>query len=318
MPASNAKSSPDSGAPDSGTKDRELVFKRIFDAPREVVFAMWTDPKHVAQWWGPKGFSTTIQEMDVRAGGVWRLVMRGPDGTDYKNKIVFLEVEKPEHLVYKHGPEKGTEPVTFETMVTFAERGGKTELTMRMLFPSAEILDQVVKKYGAIEGANQTLGRLEEHLRNLAAGNEGAFVKVGERELLIVRVFDAPRELVFKAWSKPEHLSRWFGPDGCTVPVCDMDFRVGGRFRFVIQGPDGKQYPFDGSYLEIAEPSRIVFQGNIHDVPGQDVLTTVTFAEYEGKTKLTVHQTYAMESYATRGAPMGWSQTLNHLAEYVK
>jgi uncharacterized protein YndB with AHSA1/START domain len=134
MPASNAKTSAA-----SNTEGRELVFKRVFNAPRDLVFDVWTDPKHVAQWWGPTGFSTTIQEMDVRAGGTWRLVMHGPDGTDYKNRIVFLEVVKPERLVYKHEPEKGTEPVTFETTVTFADRGGKTELTMRMLFPSAAI-----------------------------------------------------------------------------------------------------------------------------------------------------------------------------------
>src|SRR5579863_6976594 len=100
--------------------DRELVFTRHFVAPRELVFEAWTNPQHVAQWWGPVGFTTTIHEMDVRPGGEWRLTMRGPDGTDYKNRIVFLEVAKPERLVYKHEPEKDTEPVNFETTVTFA------------------------------------------------------------------------------------------------------------------------------------------------------------------------------------------------------
>ena len=313
MPASNVKASTD-----ANTEGRELIFKRIFNAPREIIFAAWTDPQHVVQWWGPQGFSTTIQEMDVKPGGVWRLVMHGPDGRDYKNRIVFLEVVKPERLVYKHDPEKGSEPVTFETTVTFVDRGDKTELTMRQLFPSAEILEQVAKKYGAVEGAKQTLGRLEGHLTTMASAKNRSFTKVGERDLLIVRIFDAPREIVFKAWSKPEHLSRWFAPDGCTLPTCEMEFRAGGRFRFVMQGPTGEKYPFDGSYVEIVEPSKIVFQGNIHDVPGQDVFTTVTFFEHEGKTKLVVHQTYAMESDATRGAPMGWTQTLNHLEEYVK
>ena len=143
------------------------------------------------------------------------------------------------------------------------------------------------------------------------------FTKVGERELTIVRIFDASRELVFKAWTKPEHLTRWFMPKGCTLPKCEMDFRSGGVFRFVICGEDGKDYPFTGEFVEIVEPSRIVFKGNIHDVPGQNVFTTVTFAEFEGKTKLTVHQTYTFESDATRGAPIGWSQTLDHLAEFV-
>ena len=146
---------------------------------------------------------------------------------------------------------------------------------------------------------------------------DDAFIKVGERDLTITRVFNAPRELVFKAWTKPEHLTRWFKPKGCTLPKCEMDFRAGGVFRFVIRGEDGKDYPFNGEFVEIVEPERIVFRGNIHDVPGQDVVTTVTFVEHEGKTKLTVHQTYAFESDATRGAPIGWSQTLDHLAEFL-
>src|ERR1022692_483990 len=124
-----------------GTSDRELIFTRVFDVPREIVFQAWTDPKHVAQWWGPTGFTTTISEMNVTPGGVWRLAMRGPDGVDYNNRIVFLEVVKPERLVYKHDPEKGTEPANVQVTVTFAVQGGKTAVTMRMLFPSAAARD---------------------------------------------------------------------------------------------------------------------------------------------------------------------------------
>src|SRR5271170_4852569 len=148
----------------ANTGDREIVITRVFDAPRELVFDMWTDPKHIAQWWGPNGFTTTIHQMDVRPGGVWRLTMHGPDGRDYKNKIVFLEVARPERLVYKHDPEKGIEPMSFQTTVTFADRGDKTALTMRMLFPSAAAREHVIKTYGAEEGAKQTLARLREHL----------------------------------------------------------------------------------------------------------------------------------------------------------
>jgi uncharacterized protein YndB with AHSA1/START domain len=147
---------------------RELVFTRVFDAPRELVFKAWTDPKHIAQWWGPKGFTTTIHDMDVRPGGVWRFIMHGPDGVDYKNRIVYLEIVEPERLVYKHDPEKGSEPVDFHVTVTFAEEDDKTKLTMHMLFPSAAAREYVVTKHRAIEGANQTLGRLAEHLPQMA------------------------------------------------------------------------------------------------------------------------------------------------------
>lgn len=144
--------------------DREIVITRVFDAPRELVWTAWTDPKHVAQWWGPEGFTNTIHEMNVRPGGVWRFVMHGPDGVDHKNKIVFIEVVKPERIVYKHGGDKDYEPVNFQVTVTFAEQDGKTGLSMRMRFPSAKARDHVVKTYGAVEGLTQTVGRLEKHL----------------------------------------------------------------------------------------------------------------------------------------------------------
>jgi uncharacterized protein YndB with AHSA1/START domain len=150
--------------------DRELVFTRVFDAPRELVFEAWTQPRRLEQWYGPRGFTTTVYEMDVRPGGIWRLVMRGPDGVDYKNRLVFIEVVKPERLVYKHDPEPGCEPANHHVTVTFADQGGKTALTMRMLFPSAAELDYVVKKYRAIEGGHQTLDRLAEQLIRLSAG----------------------------------------------------------------------------------------------------------------------------------------------------
>ncbi len=146
----------------TNTADREIVSARVFDAPRELVWKAWVDPKHVAQWWGPKGFTNTIHEMDVRPGGVWRFAMHGPDGTDYKNEIVFIEVVKPERLVYDHvsGPR-------FHVTATFADEGGKTKLTMRMVFPTVEERDNTIKKFGAVEGLNQTLGRLGEHLATM-------------------------------------------------------------------------------------------------------------------------------------------------------
>ena len=145
---------------------REIVATRVFDAPRELVFEMWTDPKHVTQWWGPNGFTTTIYEMDVKPGGVWRFVMHGPDGVDYQNRVVYREIVKPERLVYAHvsGPQ-------FEMTVTFADDGGKTRLTARMLFESAAQRDQVVKERNAIEGLTQTLGRLAGYVTTVASPN---------------------------------------------------------------------------------------------------------------------------------------------------
>lgn len=146
------------------TADREIVLSRVVDAPRELVFAVWLDPTHVGEWWGPNGFRTTTYEMEPRPGGVWRFTMHGPDGTDYENRIEYLEIARPERLVYRHSGGGATEDVRFHAEVTFAAEGTKTRVTLRSLFESAEERDVVVEKYGAIEGGKQTLERLAAYV----------------------------------------------------------------------------------------------------------------------------------------------------------
>ncbi len=153
---------------DAEQDPQSLIATRIFDAPRELVFAAFTDARHLAQWWGPDGFTITTREIDVRPGGIWRLVMHGPDGRDYENRITYDEIVKPERLVYHHGGGDDVEPVQFRVTVTFDDLDGKTRLTMRMVFPSAAERDRVVKEYGAATGLIQTLGRLEAYLPNMA------------------------------------------------------------------------------------------------------------------------------------------------------
>ena len=149
------------------TTERELVISRLINAPRELVFKAWTDPKHLIHWWGPKGFTNTFQEIDIRPGGVWRFIMHGPDGIDYQNRIVFSEIVKPERISYSHDSGEENDPGQFQVTVTFDKEGNKTKLTMRSIFGSAAERDKVVKEYGALEGANQTLDRLEEQLAKM-------------------------------------------------------------------------------------------------------------------------------------------------------
>jgi uncharacterized protein YndB with AHSA1/START domain len=145
--------------PADDPSDRELVITRVLDAPRAAVYAAWTDPRLVTGWWGPHGFTSSIREMDVRPGGAWRFIMHGEDGTDYPNRIVYREVVEPERLVYAHGADDPHDPYQFQVTVTFAEQGGRTELTMRTLFASAEECART-KSFGAAEGADETLDRL--------------------------------------------------------------------------------------------------------------------------------------------------------------
>ena len=149
----------------ASASDREIVITRLINARRELVFEAWTDSKHLPEWWGPNGFTTTTQEISVKPGGVWRFIMHG-HGMEFQNRIVYIEIVKPERLVYSHGAEEG-DPQQFHVTVTFENQGGKTLVTMRSVFPSAAQRDKVVKEDKAIEGGNQTLDRLERHLATM-------------------------------------------------------------------------------------------------------------------------------------------------------
>jgi uncharacterized protein YndB with AHSA1/START domain len=150
---------------------REIAVNRLLDAPQTLVFDVWTRPEHVINWWGPQGFTNTIQEMDVRAGGTWRFIMHGPEGYDYDNRITFIEVIKPWLLVYMHGADMENDPEQFQVTVTFEDINNKTLLTMRCLFNTIDEYDEVIGTYGAVQGSNQTLDKLETYLSNLKATN---------------------------------------------------------------------------------------------------------------------------------------------------
>lgn len=143
------------------------------------------------------------------------------------------------------------------------------------------------------------------------------------RELIITRIFDAPRELVFKAWTDPRHVAQWWGPAGFINPVCELDLRPGGAIRIHMQGPDGVLYPSQGVFHEIVEPERLVFTSRAFEDeaghPQLEVLNTVTFAEHDGKTKLTLQAVVVKATpemaRSLAGMEEGWNQSLDRLAE---
>lgn len=145
-----------------------------------------------------------------------------------------------------------------------------------------------------------------------------------ETSVAITRVFDAPRAVVFRAWTDPLHVAQWWGPKGFSNPVCDWDARPGGTFRIVMRAPDGVEYPMTGVFREIIEPERLVFTDIAHDSRGVAVLealTTVTFADTAGKTKLTL-QSGAIGLSARAAAMLaaqeeGWTQSLARLMEHL-
>jgi uncharacterized protein YndB with AHSA1/START domain len=144
-------------------------------------------------------------------------------------------------------------------------------------------------------------------------------------EVKITRIFDAPRELVFKMWTDPKLVEKWWGPKDFTNPVCTLDARVGGSIRIVMQGPDGMKYPTRGVFDEIIEPERIVFTNVKEDEEGNaelKVLNTVTFTEENGKTKMTLKAVVIMETPAACGSVdgmnVGWNQSIDRFTELVE
>ena len=153
------------------------------------------------------------------------------------------------------------------------------------------------------------------------AARSSAATEPAERVLVITRVFDAPRSLVFKAWIEPEHLVHWWGPRGFTSTIIANDVRLGGAYRFHLRGPEGDDHWSQGVYREVVEPERIVMAGAWADANGKptspETLLTVTFEEHNGKTKLTLHQA-VFESITARDAHWGgWNSSLDRLAEYL-
>ncbi|MDX8355812.1 SRPBCC domain-containing protein [Cognatiyoonia sp. IB215182] len=138
----------------------ELVFERLFNAPAKSVFRAWTDPTRLVQWWGPHGFRTTIERMDVRVGGTWSYILHGPDGVQYPNTAVFEILEPPHRLVFRNtGGHIQDKHLTCRMVATFVEKQQQTQVKLRMQFQSIDRLASA-KQRGAVEGGEQSLERL--------------------------------------------------------------------------------------------------------------------------------------------------------------
>jgi uncharacterized protein YndB with AHSA1/START domain len=311
--------------------DRDFVITRVFDAPPALVFKAWTDPAQMARWWGPHHFTNPVCEMDLRPGGAWRIVMRGPDGSEHPAKGVYREIVEPQRLVMtvnhselsdewhdrvnpnrdKSAPKPAIEGLT---TVTFEDEGGKTRLTVRMRFESQAVRDSLLK-LGMNEGWSQSLERLENVL-----------TKTDDREIVISRVLDAPRELVWEAMTDPRHVIHWWGPRGFSTTIQEMDVRPGGVWKHVMHGPDGTDYPNSSVFTEIVKPQRVVFShgGAKAGGPEASFIATWSFDSTDGgsKTKVTVRMVFPTAAQRDAvvkeyGAIEGGKQTLQRLSEYL-
>src|SRR5205809_828423 len=291
----NARRRKMAAKPNVVTKDEPLVVERTFDAPVALVWKALTDKDDIKQW------SFELREFAPVVGFEFQFDVEH-EGFKYCHRCKVTEAIPNKRLAYtwRYEGYAGDSLVTFEL---FAQ-GNKTKV--RLTHEGLETFP----KLPAFAKANFAAGWTEivgTSLKNFVEGRHAG-------EMILTRVFDAPRELMWKLWTEPEHIRKWWGPKGFTLPGCEMDFRPGGTYRFVMRGPDGLDNPFHGVYRDIVRNERIVFTAVLDNLPGHELVTTVTFAEDGGKTKLTVRQT-TPPGEAGRGQNQGWSETLARRSE---
>ncbi len=315
------------GAAPQSASQFDLTLTRVYGAQRNLVFKAWTDPKNVAKWWGPRGFTNPVCEMDVRVGGLIRIDMRGPDGTVYPMKGVFHEIVENERIVFTataHEDEQGNPGIENVNTITFAEYNGMTKMTLhvRVLRYSPRISGALA---GMEQGWSESLYRLGDVAEELARTKRSASGSTAEREIVISRAFDAPRELVWDAWTDPKQVVKWWGPFGFTTTIHEMDVRPGGTWKHTMHGPDGTDYPNKSVFVEVVKPERIVYThgGGAKGKPGANFTATWTFEEEAGKTKVTIRMIFGSAEERDLiareyGAIEGGKQTLERLSKLLE
>ncbi len=309
-----------------------LVIERVFDAPRDLVWKAWTDPARLSRWWGPAGFTMQVARLDLRSGGIFHYGMKSATGQMMWGKFVYHDVSAPERMVFisstsdeagntARNPFNPAWPLQVINTLTLTEEDGKTKLTLRG---------------GPYEATDNERQSFAENTGNVQRGFKGTFDQLenylakqtvftilpGKQEILITRVFDAPRERVFKLYTDPARIGEWWGPAIYRTTVDEMEPRAGGRWRYVQQGSDGVTHGFHGVYHECLSPERLVFTFEYEGVPGHVILETVRFEDLNGKTKMIDHSVFQSledrDGMVQAGMEGGASELIERLAALVE
>jgi uncharacterized protein YndB with AHSA1/START domain len=261
--------------------------------------------------------------------------MHGPDGTDYPNEMVFTAVVPMERIELElTGGRAGAELLHFHKTLTFAEEEGGTRFTIRITFATAEERDRNVREYGSIEGGKQTMERLDAYLRERAAGagaSGAGASNSAKHALCITRTFNAPRELVWRAWTDPEMARQWSGPKPFPAFDVELGKKPGDRWRIGLRGyRPGTDTPVEiwqgGELLESVPPELLVYTfawekrscvGLPEDGDPHETVITVRLEEAGGKTTMHFHQQYFPTAAERDGHNGGWSSSFERLEELV-
>lgn len=242
--------------------EQQLVITRVFDAPRTLVWQAWTEATHLAQWWGPRGFTNPVCEVDLRPAGAIRIDMRWPQGDIISMGGTFHEIIAPERLVFTSTAGEGNDGqplLAVPNTVTFTEQNGKTLLTLKaMVIKAAPEMAAAVA--GMEEGWSQSLDKLAEYLTALAGFDDAGLGLTFPcaTEFRFSRRFNAQPNVLFAMLTTPEHLRRWWGLRSEEMTVCEVDLREGGGYHFVLRTEEGQEFGFHGEYRQLVPGKRIV------------------------------------------------------------
>ncbi len=305
----------------------ELIITRIFDALREKVWKAWTAPEEVKKWWGPKNFTAPVSKIDLRVGGKYLFCMRGPDGKDYWSTGVYREAVPMERLVLtdSFADEKGNVvpasnygmagdwPLELLVTVTFEELGGKTKMTLRHEGIPSGMMRELTET-----GWSESFDKLAA---SIVTSGTRIIAERGKQEVIITRVFEAPRNLVFKAYTDRNLIAQWLGPRRFTTIVDKIDVRPGGVWRFINRDAGGNEYAFHGVFHDVVSPESIVRTFEFEGTPGRVSFETLTLEEIGDKTKVTAKAVYQSvedrDTMLKSGMEEGVLETMDRLAELL-
>ncbi|HMD67337.1 MAG TPA: SRPBCC domain-containing protein [Chitinivibrionales bacterium] len=317
---------------------KELIIVRIFDAPRDLVWNAWTIPKRLMKWWGPKNFTSPSCKMDLRKGGKYLFCMRSPEGKNYWSTGAYREIVYHQRIVYtdSFADEKGAivpatyygmgpeTPLEMTVTVTFDGHNGKTTMILKHagmpLGTTSELAEQ---------GWNESFDKLAESLVHHKTSRRGTdstqtnFVaEPGRQEIVMTRIYDAPRDVVFKKYTDPDLIPLWWGPGRLSTTVDKMEVRPGGMWRFVQQDQKGEGFAFHGVYHAVVAPARLVYTFEFEGMPGHVLLETDEFEELDGKTKCTVTTVFQSatdrDGMLVTGMEQGATESTDRFAELLK
>jgi uncharacterized protein YndB with AHSA1/START domain len=314
------------------TGKREFKISRIFDQPREKVWTAWTEPEHVRGWWGPRGFTAPFIMIDFTVGGDYLYDMRSQDGKDFWNTGTFKEIVPMERisLTDSFSDDKGNiVPATYYGMsefplesmltVTFEDDQGKTKLTLTYGDVS-EVSEADLKNMA--QGWNDTLDKLVEYMATM---NKAKIIMLpGKQEMFITRVFNAPRDMVYRAFTEPELYEHWLGPRRLKMTLEKFEPRAGGSWRYIHEDENGNKFGFHGVYHEMS-PELMIDTFEFEGLPekGHVSLETLKLEEMPGgKTRMTeqsVFQTVAdRDGMAQSGMEEGINESYERLDELLE